>query len=45
MRHKIAGICVMCTEPATDDTVFCEAHRERKRLENERYRNRGIIHP
>jgi hypothetical protein len=29
--RKLAGICVHCTQPALDESVYCEKHRDAKR--------------
>jgi hypothetical protein len=33
MKRKVAGLCVKCGKPASDATVFCEAHRVKHNIQ------------
>ena len=41
LRHKSAGLCLYCSGPVAQGTLFCELHRRKRNLENrERQRKR-----
>ena len=41
LRHKSAGLCLLCSRPAAHGTLFCELHRRKRNIENrERQRER-----
>lgn len=37
IRHKVAGLCLLCSEPAVDKW-YCQVHRDKKRAYN-RFKN------
>ncbi len=34
LRHKSAGLCLLCSRPVAHGTLFCELHRRKRNLEN-----------
>lgn len=39
-RHKLAGLCVWCTDASTDDSLFCPRHLELNRAKSRERRAR-----